>query len=490
MRRLLLFFLLAGAAVLSATDLSQKIDRLVKDSYEQEFFNGNVLAAKNGEIIFQRAYGLADPFTNTPLTLDSNFNLASVSKQFTAMAVMILKARGKLSYDDEITRFLPGLPYPGVTVRHLLNHTGGLPDYMNLFASKWDPDQPNSALKKTASNADIVALLKKHAPPRDFEPGANWAYSNTGYCLLASIVEAASGAPFHQFLKEGIFDPLDMKQTLVYSKIRNPPITNRTLGFRRSVDGKGYEPNDLIYLDGIYGDGAIYSNLADLFKWSQALSSQKLLPRADLDEAFNPARLNDGGAHPYGFGWSLLEIGGQRAVAHSGGWVGFRSYIVRRLESGDVVIVLANNTVASTGRLARAIDLIVHEQPHEPIKTPISIVIGKILMNKGEKAAIAAYADLKRNQPERYDFSEWLLNALGYQLLEMDKKEQAVAVFKINHAEFPTSANANDSLAEAYFKSEQWPLALVHYQKVLEHDAGNKHAAEMIGKIKQKIGSD
>jgi CubicO group peptidase (beta-lactamase class C family) len=273
----------------------------------------------------------------------SLFELASVSKAFTAMGIMMLKEQGKLNYEDDVKKYIPELPYDGMTVRHFLTHTSGLPDYEGLLEG-WD-------MKKIATNDDVVKFLQTKRPPILFKPGEQWQYSNTAYAMLATMIQRVSGKPYGQFLSENIFVPLGMKRTRTYNTRRaGEVIDNYAYGFIYSDSLKKYVlPDSLkeffyVYpLDGIEGDGIVNSTTVDLFKWNQALYTDKLVSKATLEEAFTPGKLNSDSVHSYGFGWFIRNdsISG-KIMSHTGGWPGYRNLIMRFVDSGDCIIVLTN----------------------------------------------------------------------------------------------------------------------------------------------------
>ncbi|RZI94647.1 MAG: serine hydrolase, partial [Rubrivivax sp.] len=267
-----------------------------------------------------------------------------VSKQFTAAAVMLLQQSGKLRYDDELGRWLPGLAfYKGVTLRHLLQHTAGLPEYDGLLDSLW-PDK-----RRIVTNNDMIALYAKHrfAPLR--APGTKWQYSNTGYALLASVIEKASGLSYGAYLDKAIFRPLGMKQTTVYRRRYEAGriLPHYAYGYVRrgrdlvlpdSLERTAY----VHYLDGIVGDGTVNATARDLLAWDAALRAGRLLPAAVLEEAYRPALLADGSSYPYGFGWAIGKSPAGRSVSHSGGWPGYATFIARDLDAGNTIILLKN----------------------------------------------------------------------------------------------------------------------------------------------------
>jgi CubicO group peptidase (beta-lactamase class C family) len=252
-----------------------------------------------------------------------------VSKQFAAMAIMLLEEDGKLSYDDSIGKYVPELQaYEGVTIRHLLLHTGGLPDYYDVIDT--------SAGMPT--NQDAAVLLGKMAKA-DFSPGERYEYSNAGYDMLGPIVEAASGMPFSQFVQQRIFAPLGMDGSRVHDH-RLPVIPNRARGYEPAESGFVLNNDDP--LNAIVGSGSIFSTLNDLFRWDQALYTEELVSAATLELAFTSGVNNNGESLDYGFGWRTDEYAGHKRLRHGGSWVGFRSHIARIPELRFTVILLSN----------------------------------------------------------------------------------------------------------------------------------------------------
>ena len=327
--------------------LVASIDSIMQAAVDTARFNGNVLFARNGKVIYQKSFGWANFDTKEPLNDSSMFELASVSKQFTAMGIMMLRERGQLDYDDDVRKYISELPYEGMTIRHFLTHTSGIPDYGDFFdKSGWDRD-------KVMFNDDLVAMLAKHKPAPLFQPGQKWEYSNTAYALLATVIGRVSGKPYGEFLKENIFDPLEMSRTRTYNTRRSTGeiISNYAFGFVYSDSLKRFMlPDSLsrywfVYtLDGIEGDGIVNSTTGDLFKWNQALYTGKFVKPASLDEAFTPVTLNDGSDYGYGFGWGVATDSTMgKIVRHSGGWPGYGTLIVRYLDNKDCLIILTNN---------------------------------------------------------------------------------------------------------------------------------------------------
>ena len=323
----------------------QKIDSVLSALYHAGNFNGNVLIAEKGNVIYKRSFGFSNATTKEKLNDSSIFELASVSKQFTATAIVILKEKGKLDYEDNIAKYIPGLSHYGnITIRHLLNHTGGLPDYMELMDSTFDKNS-------IATNEDIIAAFAKLKPQVLFEPNTKWEYSNTGYALLASIIEKVSGMSYGDYLQQAIFKPLKMTHTFVYRRRYAPKkISNYAYGYIYSDSLKKYVlPDDMkatnivVWLDGIVGDGTVNSTTMDLLKWDRALYSDKLISRESKKEMFTSSALADKSKTGYGFGW-LTEDNGVygNLVKHTGGWPGYKTIIERHIQHDKTIIVLLN----------------------------------------------------------------------------------------------------------------------------------------------------
>jgi CubicO group peptidase (beta-lactamase class C family) len=340
---------LAGAAQ-AADNTQQRLEAVVAAHPD---FSGVILIADKGKPIFEAARGKRNYVSGADMTAGSIFELASLTKQFTAVAVMLLKEDGKLSYDDPLEKFVPGLPYPGITVRHLLTHTSGFPDYEALMEKHWDKT-------KVATNQDIIAALKQHNPAALAKPGETYEYSNGGYVMLGSIIEAASGQDYASFLRTRIFKPLGLTDT----DVRSPQDWDRIARFAvghvvdketgrpvRAVDLK--EVTYTVYLGGRVGPGRVSSTAADLLKWDRALRTGKLIGGAALAEAHQPARLNNGSASAYGYGWMIPPpdpaLG--RAVTHTGGNPGISNRMTSYLDRDMTVIILSNNAYRNSREL-------------------------------------------------------------------------------------------------------------------------------------------
>jgi CubicO group peptidase (beta-lactamase class C family) len=320
-----------------------------------------VLVRQNGRTVFERGYGVRDLRTSARIDANTDFRLASCTKQFTAMALMLLVHDHKLRYDERLTEIFPDFPAYGreITVRNLLTHTSGLPDYEDLMkGDRW-------TAAHQIQDEEVLALLKQQAIGK-FAPGASWAYSNSGYVVLGLIVAKVSGRPFGEFLRQRIFQPLHMSHTLVYVKGKNT-VPNRAYGHTKENDR--FVQTDQSSTSATQGDGGIYSNLEDLAKWDGALESHALLSEGEMAPALAPVKLNDGSEphwpvspnednlHPgqpvaYGFGWFLDPFEGRPRMWHTGSTMGFRTVIERFTAEKLTIVVLCNRTDLDPEKLA------------------------------------------------------------------------------------------------------------------------------------------
>ena len=319
-----------------------------------------VLAIKNGKAIFRKGYGVAELRTHEKIGPGTNFRLASVTKQFTAMAIMLLVHDGKLRYEERLTDIFPGFPAYGkeITVRQMLNHTSGLIDYEDVMGKQYAgvPDEKIPQIK----DAGVLDLLKQQTSTR-FAPGTHWEYSNSGYVLLAMVVEKRSGMRFGDFLRERIFQPAGMMHTIAYEKGKNE-VAHRAYG--HTLGAGGWRETDQSSTSATLGDGGVYSSLEDLEKWDRALTEHTLLGAKEMQPALTsataasgaPLRKLDGGLAPlYGFGWFLDSYRGHRRFWHYGETVGFRTAIERFPDDRLTVIVLANRAEVDAPAMADSV---------------------------------------------------------------------------------------------------------------------------------------
>ena len=324
-----------------------KLDSLLKRIHKRHDFHGAILVAKNEKIVYNSQIGFADFKKETPLNKSSIFQLASVSKQFTAAAIMLLKERNQIKLTDTVNRYFPEFPYQHVTIKNLLNHTAGLPKYFWVAEHKWQQE-------KAPTNTEMMELLASSNVQRFFKPGRNFDYSNTGYFVLASIVEKISGTSFSSFLKRNIFEPLEMKDSYVYS-FENDSINENQLDGYRLYRGWRHLKISSTVNDAIVGDKNVYTTAEDLFKWTVALNTGRLLTKESLDLMYSKGETVYGREVPYGFGFRIKT----KSIYHHGRWNGFSTGLTKYLEDDVVVIVLEHTSYNAIRSLNKKIKYIV-----------------------------------------------------------------------------------------------------------------------------------
>lgn len=310
---------------------AEKIDAIMQDYSAPDAPGASVLVMRNDSILFKKGYGLAELEEKIPVTTTTNFRLASMTKQFTAMCMMMLHEEGKISYDDTLSKFFDGLPKWGnsVTVRNLLNHTSGIVDYESLI-----PDSQTTQVH----DSDVLNLVKS-VDTTYFVPGSKYQYSNSGYSLLSLVVEKVSGERFADFLKKHIFDVVGMPTSVAFEKGIST-VANRAYGYSR--EAVGWKLTDQSNTSAVLGDGGIYTNVEELAKWYSALFSYKLVTPETQQLAWTRAKLNDGSVIDYGFGWHFENYRGVEHPLHGGSTMGFRNNVQVFPAEHLVVIVLTN----------------------------------------------------------------------------------------------------------------------------------------------------
>jgi CubicO group peptidase (beta-lactamase class C family) len=343
---------------LDTSQIIPKINEYMAAAEKVGRFSGTVLVAKDGKPIFSKGYGMANREWDIPNTPQTAFRLGSITKQFTAAAIMLLQERGKLSTSDPVCKYVTECPaaWEPITIKHLLTHTSGIPNYT---------DSPDFA-KKAILPISITDLLADYkSKPLDFAPGEKFNYSNSGYHLLGLIVEKASGKTYADFLQENIFTPLGLANT-GYDRHENI-IKHRASGYKRNGDGF----INAAYMDMLipYAAGALYSTTEDLLKWEQALYTDKLLTKKSRDEMFTPLKGN------YAYGWNVGKRGNRTSISHGGGIYGFATQLARYPDDRLTVVVLSNVEAASAGSVARDLSAIVFGEPYTLPKERTAITL-------------------------------------------------------------------------------------------------------------------
>jgi D-alanyl-D-alanine carboxypeptidase len=344
--------------------LEQKIDAVMTEVYKPGQPGAAIILRKNGKTLFRKGYGLADLELQIPVEPDMVFRLGSITKQFTAVSILMLAEQGKLALQDEITKFLPDYPVQGrkITVEHLLTHTSGIQSYTDMpeWLSMW---------RKDFTLKELIDLFKDK--PMQFEPGQHWAYCNSGYILLGAIIEKVSGQTYEEFVDSRIFKPLGMKGSGYGNTER--VISRRIPGYQMGKNGFINAP--YLSMTQPYAAGALLSTVDDLAVWSDAVFLGKLIKKELLDKALKSYRLQDGESTGYGYGWFIADFDGHRSIEHGGGINGFTSYEMTFPEDGIFLAILTNSAVEGREPEPRAVKiarLALGQAEHERITVSLS----------------------------------------------------------------------------------------------------------------------
>jgi CubicO group peptidase (beta-lactamase class C family) len=487
--RLARLAVLVGATILAtlylgqAQDKAEQIDQLVQKYYEYGQFNGSVLVAEQGVILFKKGYGEANKEWGIANTPDTKFRLGSITKQFTATLVLQLVEQGKVRLDGKITDYIPDYPKAAgdkVTIHHLLTHTSGIPSYTSM------PKFWQELSKRPYTPIEFIKVFWDL--PLEFEPGSKFQYSNSGYFLLGVIIEKVTGKPYAQVLQENIFNPLGMSSSGY--DMPAPILPKRASGYEKR--GGAYINASYVDMTTSYSAGALYSTVEDLYRWDQALYGDKILSEESKKTMFEP-RIAPGGtplaSMRYAYGWFVGKelIGTTQesiyTIGHGGSINGFNSLITRIPESRSLIVLLNNTGAAPLAAIERSILGILYGKPYAPAKRSIADVLRETIQTSGIEAAVRKFNELQDNKDE-YSLSEEQINSLGYEYLQGGKLKEAIEVFKLNVAAFPQSFNVYDSLGEAYAAAGEKELAIKNYERSLELNPKSQSGIEALKKLK------
>jgi len=461
---------------------SAQIDELMTKYCDLRQFNGTVLVAESGKVIFKKGYGYADMEWNISNEPDVKFRIGSITKQFTSMLIMQLLAEEKIDLEGKLSDYLPYYRKDTgdkITIHNLLVHDSGIPSYTGL------PDFLDEISRDPYA---VEEFVKKYCSgDLEFEPGEKFAYNNSGYFLLGAVIEEVTGEAYEDVLKKRIFDPVGMKSS-GYDH-HGTLLPKRAAGYQITLDG--YENAPYLDMTLPFAAGALYSTVEDLYLWDQALYTEKLLA-GDLKELlFTPHKSALGGQ--YGYGWVISKKsppGSKETklhISHGGGINGFNTLIERQVEDKHLVVLFNNTPGASLAAMSDNIFRIICGAPYkEPVK-PLADALYKTYKERNAEAAVERYSELKKNHPKEYNFQPFELNRLGFHLLRnVQDIDGAIKIFELNVKANPRYANGYDSLGEAYFEKGKKNLAIKNYAKALELNPNNKNALEKLNKIMEE----
>ncbi|WP_191967834.1 serine hydrolase domain-containing protein [Rhizosphaericola mali] len=475
----------------------QQFDQYFSTSNHIKQFNGNALVAENKKVVYIKSIGFADFDTKKRLTENSQFPIASITKIFTSTAILQLKQKGRLRLDDPVKTYLPDFPYTEITIRQLLSNTSGLAQYYNLFDTIMFQFP-----EKIITNRDIIPTFIQYKTPLQFTPGEKWDYNNVNFCIAALIIEKITELSYQDYIKQNIFEPSNMKNSVV-------PI-NRKILQKNQVELYSF-PNrysttlknvktipENFRIDGrsnFYGNGGIVSTSEDLYKFVQALFSGKLIDKEELNEAFTPAKLNNGNLAGYklentkinyGLGWEMYDDEKDgKIVFHDGSITGLTSILAFNITKKQTLILLENTGNTSMYTVSNTVFNILNGISFTPPAENFVRQYGNaIAQGQFERAEylVSSY----QKTPKNYSITESEMNKLGYQLLRHNKKDAAISVFRTTTKIFPESWNAFDSYAEALLANGQKTKAIKMYQKSLELNPNNENGKQILLKINSK----
>ena len=344
-----LLLLVIASTQLAAQSLQDKMDTLLTAYARQNKFNGTVLVAKKGQVLYQKGFGFKDAEQKLPVDVNTVFQIGSITKQFTSAIIMQLQQEGKLSVSDKLSKYFDGFTNGDkITIEHLLTHTSGIYNYTN------DTVRMKEDVTRPRTQAEMLQMIKGY--PSDFEPGTNFNYSNSGYSILGYIIEKVTKKPYEQVVRERILQPLGMTSSgFDFTHLASP------------VKAKGYfaeakersNPAPIVDSTIAYSAGALYSTVSDLYKWERAIYTNKILQPESWKAVFTPYK------RKYGYGWSIDSLYGKLVTAHSGGIHGFTSYLLRFPQEEMVVIMMDNTSGTSLSKISRSLAAIVLNEPYE-----------------------------------------------------------------------------------------------------------------------------
>ncbi|MFI5163464.1 MAG: serine hydrolase [Sphingobacteriales bacterium] len=485
MKKLPYFLILLSVSLLTRSGLygqniSVKMDSVFNKQFADGLLMGNLLVAEHGKIIYKKSFGFRDIAIHLPNTAMSAFALASISKQFTATAVVQLKEKGKLRLDDPFIKYFPDFPFPDITIRHLLTQTSGLPEY-ELF-DRLVEKEPG----RIFTNADVIPALKVWNKGLYFKPGDSWLYSSMNYCLLALLIEKLSKETLQVYLSKHIFKPAGISRTYLENELIMHPNPDRTVNYEYpsyyapglvNVDSIAGDHQMIFNLGGFSGQGGLTSTTEDLLLFDNALFAGKLISAADLEEALTPVKLNKGatarardgfgdmGASGYGFGWFIMiDTTKGKIVWHDGGRPGISTVHLHNLRNDQTVILLENTTYDAHAPAASAYHLL-NGEPSPSLQVPLIRIYAQTLVKDGADAATAKMLCLRGNplykMPGNYMWVD-----LGYQLyLKPAYIPLSVECMKTACLLFPDDWYVLQYYAAALENAGKKDLALLMYKK-------------------------
>lgn len=469
--------LMTSSSYCLAQTQNEQFDILLNMYEDYGKFNGSVLIADQGKVVYKKGFGMANMEWDIPNTPDTKHRLGSITKQFTAMLVLQLAAENKIDLNAPVTKYLPDYPKANgdkITIHHLLTHTSGLPNYTSFpgfFKDESRNPYTPTQFVEVFANKDL-----------EFTPGERFNYSNSGYFLLGVILEKITGKTYEKMLRDTIFTPLNMNATGYDSS--SEILKKRATGYEKK--GSSFVNSNYLDMSIPYAAGSLYSTVEDLYLWDQALYTNKLLPKKYMDLYFKP-QIAAFDNSDYAYGWIIGKeaIGNTtdslNVISHGGGINGFNTTISRAISDKSLVVLLNNTGGAPLDKMTQAIRGIMNGKTYDLPKKSLAYDVFAIIQDDGIDKGVAHFNKYKKN--DDYDLNEGELNAIGYLLMSDGKTKEAEQVFNLNVAAFPESSNVYDSYAEALMEQGKNELAIQNYKKSIEMNPANQNGIDMLKKL-------
>jgi len=472
LRLLVVFYLLAISSLAHSQNMQTEMADFIQGFHEYKQFNGNVLVAKDGKVLFEKSFGYANFEWDIKHSDKSKFRIGSITKQFTAMLILQLAQNNKLKLDDHLATYLPEYRQDianKITLRQILNHTSGLGNYTQAksFRDEYsrNPYSVDEFIRLLCSD-DLV-----------FEPGTEFRYSNSGYFILGAVIEMVTGQKYKEVLQQNILDPLKMEDTGYDS--HNKIIKFRASGYDNGL--AGYSNTDYLDMSIPYAAGSMYSTARDLLKWDQALYSDKL-----LNDAYKKQMYQVSGQRNYALGWEVTKLDKNiygkplTRIQHGGGINGFNAFISRIIEDKLLIVILNNTGGAPLTPMTNGLLAIYYDKPYEKATEHVDSKLYKAFKSEGIKGLKKTYKQMVNNGNTPRERS---LNYLGYELMQMKELDAAITVFELNNQSYPESANTYDSLGEAYLAVGDKQKALASYKNALNLNPDSESAKQAVEKL-------
>ncbi|QRM90697.1 serine hydrolase [Lacinutrix sp. WUR7] len=457
-----------------------QITKLIDTYTAYKTFNGSVLIAESGKVIYKKGFGFANMEWGIPNAPNTKHRLGSISKQFTGMLILQLAEQGKIDLQAPIITYLPDYPKATgdiITTHHLLTHTSGIPNYTSF---------PNFFKDKSRNPYTPAAFVNEFSEMElDFSPGEKFSYSNSGYFLLGVLIEKISEKTYEEMLQENILIPLNMKDSGFDH--HETILKNRATGYEK----QGGDFVNASYLDMSipYAAGSLYATAEDLYLWDQALYTNKLLSKESM-KLFFGEHIKAWSGH-YGYGWTIGSepIGDTdtkvETISHGGGINGFNTLITRAPKDKSLIVLLNNTGGAPLNEMAKAIRGIMYNESYSFPKKSVANAVYEKIESNGIEAALTYYNSIKSLSD--YEVKESDMNSIGYKLLQAEKVDEAVSIFKLIVDAYPNSSNAYDSYAEGLMTQGNNEQAIVNYKKSVELNPNNQNGIDFLKKLGEDI---